>query len=83
MIDFHTFKLGLEVVLAVRWRLAAKLQSPFGSMTTILCKWSIEISHLSLTLGKLFDCFDLTGNLTIRFQSMQFWGILTQECNFI
>jgi hypothetical protein len=77
--DFHSFKIGPEVVLAARWRTKAKMTSPFDSPTPILCRLSVEIFRLCVTVQKLFVCIYLAVNLASRFRKLGFPGGFNPE----
>jgi hypothetical protein len=66
--------MGAEVVLAARWRPKSDITSRLDSLTPILCRRSIEMFSLSLTVQKLLECIDLAGNLAFRFQNLGFSG---------
>ena len=81
--DFYSFKIGSEVALAVRWRPAAEMISPFDSTTPILHRRFVENNRLSLTVQKIFGCIDLAGKMAFRFENLGFWWVLTPKCNFV
>jgi hypothetical protein len=72
--NFHSFKIGLEVVLAARWRPKAKMTSLFDSLTSILYRLSVEIFRQSLAVQKLFVRIYLAGNLASLFRNSGFSG---------
>jgi hypothetical protein len=55
------------------------MASPFDSPIPILCRLSIEIFRLCLTVQKLFVCIYLAS----RSQNLGFSGVLTPKCNSV
>jgi hypothetical protein len=69
---FTAVKSEPEIVLAVKWRPTAKMTSPFDSLPPISYRRFAEIYHLSLTVHKLLECFDLAEKFGSKFQNMRF-----------
>jgi hypothetical protein len=67
------------VILAARQRPKAKLTSPFESPIPILCRLSVEIFRMSVTVQRLFVCICLGGNLADRFRNFASLGVLTRN----
>jgi hypothetical protein len=55
--DFHSFKIGPDVVLAARGSFGVNLKELFDSPTSVCYSCYIDIFHLSLTFHKLFAIF--------------------------